>query len=206
MDSDEDQQALAWQQIIKNRAFYNVRVQRGESWVDAACRTLDELIDNNIKFDVRTKGVFDDIIYTAYILINAESVCYTAYPIYYYRQVEGSITNSFKENALEINKAIFESLEEFFEQYNKFDEFREAYYACVIRRMVETIKVYFINSKNKKNEKILKNEYLSMILNEPYKTALKNVNLKKLNKKQKAVALLSKKSLIWLLWIIFKNK
>ena len=45
MDSDEDQQALAWQQIIKNRAFYNVRVQRGESWVDAACRTLDELID-----------------------------------------------------------------------------------------------------------------------------------------------------------------
>mgnify|MGYP001761391338 CR=1 FL=1 len=45
MDSDEDQQALAWQQIIRNRAFYNVRVRRGESWVDAACRTLDELID-----------------------------------------------------------------------------------------------------------------------------------------------------------------
>lgn len=45
MDSDEDQQALAWQQIIRNRAFDNVRVQRGESWVDAACRTLDELID-----------------------------------------------------------------------------------------------------------------------------------------------------------------
>ena len=45
MDSDEDQQALAWQQIIRNKAFDNVRVQRGESWVDAACRTLDELID-----------------------------------------------------------------------------------------------------------------------------------------------------------------
>lgn len=45
MYSNENQQALAWQQIIKNRAFYNVRVQRGESWVDAACRTLDEFID-----------------------------------------------------------------------------------------------------------------------------------------------------------------
>ena len=45
MDSDKDQQALAWQQIIRNKAFDNVRVQRGESWVDAACRTLDELID-----------------------------------------------------------------------------------------------------------------------------------------------------------------
>lgn len=45
MGWNEDQQALAWQQIIKNRAFYNVRVRRSESWVDAACRTLDELID-----------------------------------------------------------------------------------------------------------------------------------------------------------------
>ena len=35
----------AWRQIINNRAFYNVSVRRGESWVDAACRTLDELID-----------------------------------------------------------------------------------------------------------------------------------------------------------------
>lgn len=45
MSSDEDQQALAWQQIIKNRAFYNVKLRGDESWVDAACRTLDELID-----------------------------------------------------------------------------------------------------------------------------------------------------------------
>lgn len=45
MSSDEDQQALAWQQIIKNRAFHNVRMQQDESWVDAACRTLDELLD-----------------------------------------------------------------------------------------------------------------------------------------------------------------
>lgn len=45
MSSDENQQALAWQQIIKNRAFYNVKMRGDESWVDAACRTLDELID-----------------------------------------------------------------------------------------------------------------------------------------------------------------
>lgn len=57
MDSDEDQQALAWQQIIKSRAFDNVRVRRGESWVDAACRTLDELIDKSCPEDDVTPEV-----------------------------------------------------------------------------------------------------------------------------------------------------
>lgn len=42
MDFDEDQQALAWQWIIRNKALDNVRVQRGESWVDAEDRHVDQ--------------------------------------------------------------------------------------------------------------------------------------------------------------------
>lgn len=60
MDSDKDQQALAWQQIIRNKAFDNVRVQRGESWVDAACRTLDELIDQNESLDKKFAKLMSD--------------------------------------------------------------------------------------------------------------------------------------------------
>lgn len=60
MDSDEDQQALAWQWIIRNKAFDNVRVQRGESWVDAACRTLDELIDQKESFDKEFAKLMSD--------------------------------------------------------------------------------------------------------------------------------------------------
>ena len=60
MDSDKDQQALAWQQIIRNKAFDNVRVQRGESWVDAACRTLDELIDQKESLDKKFAKLMSD--------------------------------------------------------------------------------------------------------------------------------------------------
>lgn len=60
MDFDKDQQALAWQQIIRNKAFDNVRVQRGESWVDAACRTLDELVDQKESFDKKFAKLMSD--------------------------------------------------------------------------------------------------------------------------------------------------
>ena len=60
MDFDEDQQALAWQQIIRNKAFDNVRVQRGESWVDAACRTLDELVDQKESLDKECAKLMSD--------------------------------------------------------------------------------------------------------------------------------------------------
>ena len=48
------------------------------------------LIDNNINFDLRLKGIFDDILYTAHVLAKANCVRYIQKPVYYYRQVENS--------------------------------------------------------------------------------------------------------------------
>lgn len=175
----------------------------GGPWNKLVRRSL--ITDNDIHFDVRTKGVFDDILYTAHILANAECVCYTSYPLYFYRQVEDSITNSYKANAVEISEAIFNSWEEFFEKYDRSGEFREAYYACIIRRIVEMLKFYYVNAKNPKSKKDLKAEYLKMIHSEPYSTAIKCVNRSKLNKKQKAVVMLSKNSLLPVLWVAFKK-
>ena len=173
----------------------------GGPWNKLVRRQL--LIDNNIKFDIRTKGVFDDIIYTAYILEHAKKVCYISYPVYNYRQVDSSITNSYKANILEINNLIFKSLEEYLNKYDSDGEYREPYYACVIRRISETLKLYFLSTSNPKTKKELKKEYLNMINSKPYKTALKKADLDKLSKRQKLIKILSKKGAIWLLWLIF---
>lgn len=180
----------------------------GGPWNKLVKRSL--LLDNDIKFDVRTKGVFDDILYTAYVLENAQVVSYISYPVYYYRQVDTSITNSYKEKMLEINALIFNSWEEFFKKYEENNEYQKPYYACVVRRMSESLKLYFLTPKNPKSKNELQKEYYKMIKTEPYKTAIKNVELAKLSKRQKLIVLLSKKYFIGLLWFIlthyYKNK
>ena len=180
----------------------------GGPWNKLVRRKL--LTDNNIEFDVRTKGVFDDILYTAYILENAQIVSYISYPVYYYRQVETSITNSYKANMLEINSLIFVSWNEFFEKYEDNEEFQKPYYACIIRRISETLKLYYLTPQNPKSKKELQKEYYEMIKKNPYQKAIKNVEMNKLSRRQKLIVLLSRKPFIWLLWIIltryYKNK
>ena len=84
----------------------------GGPWNKLVKREL--LIKNVIEFDLRVKGIFDDILYTAHILADAEKVTYVQKPVYYYRIINTSITRTFKPNVVEINTAIFNSWEEFF--------------------------------------------------------------------------------------------
>lgn len=160
----------------------------------------------NIKFDVRVKGIFDDIIYTAYILANAKTVAYITTPVYYYRLIPMSITRSFKANAPEINKAIFKSWEEFMAKYDKEGMFVKPYYAVVIRRFAEILPVYFFSDKNMKPLKEKLAEMKAMLCTEPYKTAIQQVDVKKLSAYQKQVHKLMVKGTPFLIWVLFKTK
>lgn len=153
----------------------------GGPWNKAVKLSL--IKENNIKFDVRVKGIFDDIIYTAYILANAKTVSYIQEPVYYYRLIPNSITRTYKANALEINNAIFNSWNEFIAKYGKDGFFAKPYYAMVIRRFAEILPIYFFSEKNPKSLFGVIKEIESVITSEPYVTAAKYAETDKLNPK-----------------------
>ena len=167
---------------------------------------LSMLRDCGIKFDVRVKGIFDDIIYTAHILANAKTVAYVTTPVYYYRLIPMSITRSFKANAPEINNAIFKSWEEFMSKFDRNGMFSKPYYAVVVRRFAEILPVYFFSEKNTKslNEKLA--EMKAMLHTEPYKTAIKEVDTNKLSAYQRQVHKMMSLESPFLIWVLFNTK
>ena len=167
---------------------------------------LEMLRKCNIKFDVRVKGIFDDIIYTAYILANARTVAYISTPVYYYRLIPASITRSFKANAPEINDAIFKSWEEFMAKYDQNGMFIKPFYAVVIRRFAEILPVYFFSDKNTKPLKEKLEEMKAMLCDEPYKTAIQQVDANKLSAYQKQVHKMMSVESPFLIWLLFKTK
>lgn len=162
----------------------------GGPWNKLVKRTL--LLDNGIEFDLRLKGIFDDILYTAHVLSKAKKIRYIHKPVYYYRQVEGSLTHSYKPNIKEINKAIFNAWEELFAELDNPEQYREAYYACVLRRTEESIKLYFNNKRNPKSGRDLKKEFSLMMSTPPYKEAVSRASLGKVSNKQKFIAFFSR--------------
>lgn len=139
------------------------------------------LTDNGIRFDSRLKGICDDILYTAYIYAVAQKIAYSHILVYNYRQLQASITNSFKANMPEINRAIFTAWEEFLSKYGKDGRYDEAYRAFVIRRLKGLLGVYFFSSKNEKPIAEQYRELKQMLKTEPYKTAIAKANVKKLH-------------------------
>lgn len=174
----------------------------GGPWNKLVRRTL--LDDNNIRFDLRVKGVFDDILYTAHILYYANMISYIQKPVYYYRIVENSITHSYKPNVLEINAEIFNAWMEFIHETENTGEFAKPFYACVMRRIEESLKLYFINEKNPEAKSVLKQEFKKILSKDPYKTAIRNVDLNKITKKQKAISLLGRCGMSSLVWLLYK--
>lgn len=151
---------------------------------------LSMLRDNTIRFDVRLKGIFDDILYTAHILAAAKRVSYITDSVYYYRQVATSITNTYKANTLEINQAIINAWKEFIVAQDAQEEFQKPFYANVIRRLVESLPVYFFSKKNPAPLPERLKELKAVISEEIYVTASRNVELNRLTTYHKAMALL----------------
>ena len=146
----------------------------GGPWNKLVKREL--LISSGIEFDVRVKGIFDDILYSAHILANAKNVAYIQEPVYYYRIIDSSITHSYKTNVLEINNAIFNSWQEFIAKYGKDGYYQKPYYAVVIRRFVETLPLYFMSIKNPKPLLVRIRELKEVMKEKVYQEAVKGVD------------------------------
>ena len=153
----------------------------GGPWNKLVRRSL--LTAHGITFDLRVKGIFDDILYTAYIFAAAKRVTYVHVPVYNYRQLDSSITHTYKPNLLEINEAIFHAWEEFMERHGKAGQFQKPYYANVLRRLKATLGLYFFNKKNERSFLQQCKELKALMNSEPYRTALRELDSSRLRYK-----------------------
>ncbi len=158
----------------------------GGPWNKLVLREM--LIKNNIKFDVRVNGLFDDIIYTAYVLASLTTFSYISKPVYAYRILTTSITRTYKSNLLDTNSAIFNSWNEFLEKYDTDHIYREAYYANVVRRFDDSLNRYFFSEDSDKTSKEVRAELGEVMSSEPYKSVPKYINLNKLTKRHRMLA------------------
>jgi glycosyltransferase involved in cell wall biosynthesis len=175
----------------------------GGPWNKAVKREM--LVDNKITFDIRVKGIFDDIIYTAYILAVAKKVVYIQIPVYNYRILNTSITHTYKSNLLDINKAIFESWTEFIDRYGNDGRFHKAFYANVIRRLKSTLGLYYFNKNNSMSFGEQCYDLKKLIDSEPYKTAIENADYNKLaNKFDQLVWKMARNKSVLGLYIVYR--
>lgn len=167
---------------------------------------LSMLRENNIRFDMRVKGIYDDILYSAHILAAAKRVSYITDSVYYYRQVASSITNTYKANTLEINRAIINAWQEFIAAQDAQEEFRKPFYANVVRRLVESLPVYFFSKKNPAPLSERLKELKAVISEEIYVTASRNVELNCLTTYHKAAAVLIRQKNAVGIWMLYNSK
>lgn len=151
---------------------------------------LSMLREKGIEFDVRVKGIFDDILYTAHILANAKKIAYIQDPVYYYRIIPTSITRTYKANVLEINDAIFNSWNEFIAKYGTTTKWEKPYAAMVIRRLDDAIRLFIASLRNESSIpdriKVLKN----LVNQQPYANAINQVEASRMIKRHRILIVL----------------
>lgn len=171
----------------------------GGPWNKLVRRKL--LDENGIIFDSRTRGIFDDIIYSAYILAAARKIAYIPQNVYNYRILNTSITKTYKKDMPSINRAIFEVWGEFLEKYNQDGAYTAAYYANVLRRFDESLEKYFFSPDNPQSPAEQKKELKDTLHSAPYRDIVRYAEAKKLDKRHRVEYLLLRtKSVSLICW------
>ncbi len=155
----------------------------GGPWNKIVKRKL--LVDNNIKFDLRVRGLYDDLIYTSYIYAAASKIAYKSHVVYNYRQVSGSITHRYNKNIVDTNNRIFYSWQEFFDKYENDGEYQNAFYMNVLRRLKGALNSFYFHIDNDSSKKEKIDGVKALLGTDPYKRAIAKVDTKKMPKSYK---------------------
>ena len=157
----------------------------GSPWNKLFRRSV--IVEHCLRFDPYVKGIFDDNLFTMHFLSVAGRVSYVPEPVYDYRIVSQSLTQSYKANTLDISRRIFERIEEFISEQEDPDFFKKAYYMYVIRRFSAELNVYYFAGKNPAPLRQRLSEMKRILRTEPYRAALQNVEGKLLMPQHKFI-------------------
>ena len=141
---------------------------------------LDIIRDNNFRYDPYVKGIYDDNLFVLHYLARVKKLSYIPVPVYDYRLVSQSLTQSYKTNTLDISARIFKKIREFIDEYGDWKTFEKPFYMYVVRRLSAELGVYYFSPKSTKSTKESNEELLRMIKTEPYASAIRGVEFGRL--------------------------
>lgn len=148
--------------------------------------------ENNIRFDPYAKGVFDDGVYSLYLLDHVNTFYYNDEHTYNYRIVGSSLTHAYKPAAMEIMQRNFKLVDQFIVETKKDESFRQAEHCRIVSALANYLSKYFFNPHNPNSHKDVVRELKQTIKSEPYRTALRSARSKYLEAKHVYIALCGK--------------
>lgn len=174
----------------------------GSPWNKLYCRKI--IVENGLRYDSYVKGIYDDNLFTLYYLNNVRKVAYVSVPVYNYRIVDGSLTQSYKADTLDISCRIFERIKSFIDTQEDKKVFEKPFYMYIVRRFSAELGVYYFSKNNGKTLRENLRELKNMIHKEPYCTAIKKVESSKLMKQQKLTCWTARLNSPIGIWFTFK--
>ena len=142
----------------------------------------------NVQFDPYLNGVFDDGLWSLYVLDAIDNLLYIHEKTYNYRIVAGSLTHSFKKNAMITQERGYERIEQFLTDRDKSEALWQAYYAHVVRFFGGYLSRYYFNDKNPASANEVKKEITETLKRSPYYDAAHKVDVSILESKDKVLA------------------
>ena len=152
---------------------------------------LSILKENHVRFNPYSKGVFDDGVYSLHLLEHVKKFYYKrdVKHTYNYRIIGTSLTQGFKENAIDILKRGCELVDAFIKEYHKDEEFVQAEYCRRVGFFAAYLTKYFYSPKNPKSNAEVRAEIKRVLSEYPFKDAFANAKLSNLDRKHQFVLL-----------------
>lgn len=162
--------------------------------------------DNEIWFNAKLKGLFDDGLFTLGILERADTVSYLPIVTYCYREMDSSLTQGFNPKIQEKFPLVYSELKHFIEQSSN-KALSEAFYIRVFCYLLKAISSNYLNRANPKSESERYSSFLTMVNSEPYHEAISKMNITHLGLlRTKVLAIMLKLHFYKLFWLVKKAK
>lgn len=156
---------------------------------------LSIIKDNGIRFDPYAKGVFDDGVYSLYLLDHVKKFYYNGEHTYNYRIVGNSLTHAFKPTAMDVARRNCELVAQFIEKTGKDDSYWQAEYCRRVALFASHLSKYFFNPQNPMTKEEVCKALIETLNNENFKPAFENAQAKYLERKHAYVCFCGKHKL-----------
>lgn len=153
-----------------------------------------ELItDNNLIFEKELRRAQDKI-FNLYAFEYSKCIKYCQIATYHYRMNENSTWGKFSPNIENDLKKLYKHMNEYIEKYKKNDKnFQQFFYEKITLSINSIFRQYYYNTKYTENKKKKYNDINRLINDEPFNSAIKNINKKKLSIQEKIFVYFLKK-------------
>ena len=133
------------------------------------------LLAHNLQFEPSMPKI-QDLEFNLNVFSHARKAVYLDKELYYYRINEDSVTHRYQPDIIEKFNIVNSCIEEFVRN-NPRKELKQAYYERIATHLRTIMVLYLCNKNNDEKYSMRKKKFLELLQIEPYRTAMKRVDL-----------------------------